>query len=56
MSDDVIVGNIIVGFGGVLVLALIGVAVHWYLGRRERTKPQDPSNTTPALPSGRPAR
>lgn len=56
MGNDINVGNVIVGFGGVFVLALIGVAVHWYLGRRERTKPRDSSNTTPALPTGRPAR
>jgi len=29
------IGNIIVGFGGVFVLGVIGVVVHWYLGRQE---------------------
>ena len=33
MGNDYDVVNVIVGFGGVFVLGVIGVVVHWYLGR-----------------------
>lgn len=32
MGHGVDIGNVIVGFGGVFVLAIIGAVVHWYLG------------------------
>ncbi len=38
--------NIAVGFGSVLVLALIGAAVHWYLGRREHGERPDRPGAT----------
>lgn len=38
MSSDINWGNVIVGFGGVFLLGVIGVVVHLYLGRQEARK------------------
>lgn len=38
--EGVNTGNIIVGFGGIFVIGLIGIAVHLYLGRREERERQ----------------
>lgn len=33
MSTDVV--NLLIGFGGVFLIAVIGAIVHWYLGKKE---------------------
>jgi hypothetical protein len=40
MHNEIDWGNIIAGFGGVFVLGVIGIVVHWYLGRREERERQ----------------
>lgn len=39
MGDDVIVGNIIVGFGGVFLLGVIGFLVAWFSEPDEDREP-----------------